>query len=80
MRGGDRRSLPGTTVNMSTFHHVTVSTYIANSIVTISVDNLKEAFLVRRLQCEHDLLQDVLGPLADIVCVLPARRQAGGPS
>ena len=65
---------------MSTCHHVSVSTYIAKPIVTISVDNLKEAFLVRRLQCEHDLLQDVLGPLAQVVCDLPAMRQAGGPS
>ena len=61
-------------------HHVTVSTYYARPIVANSAISLKEAFLVRRLHCELDLLQDVLGPLADIVCVLPARRQAGGPS
>ena len=58
-------------------HHVTVSTYLANPIVVISVFNLKEAFLVRMLQCDHDLLQDVLGPHAQIVRPLPAMRHAG---
>ena len=77
VRGGDHRSPPSTTVTMSTCHHVSVSTYIAKPIVTISVDNLKEAFLVRMLQCDHDLLQDVLGPHAKVVRPLPAMRHAG---
>ena len=80
MRGGDRRSHPGTVVTMSPCHHVTVSTYLANPIISFSLVNPKKAFLVRRLHCEPDLLQDVLGPPSLIVCVLPARRQAGGPS
>ena len=80
MRGGDHQSLPGTIVTMSPCHHVTVSTYLANPIVVISVVNLKKAFLVRRLHYEPDLLQDVLNTLTLLVCVPPARRQAGGPS
>ena len=80
MRGGDRRSLPSTTVTMLPCHNFTVSTYQANPIVANSVFSHKKAFLVRRLHCEPDLLQDVLGPPSLIVCVLPARRQAGGPS
>ena len=76
MRGEDHRSLPSTMVTMSC-HHVTVSTYLANPIVVISVFNLKEAFLVRMLQCDHDLLQDVCGPHAKVVRPLPAMRHAG---
>ena len=67
-------------VTMSPCHNVTVSTYLANPIVVISVVNLKKAFLVRRLHYEPDLLQDVLNTLTLLVCVPPARRQAGGPS
>ena len=67
-------------ITMSPCHNVTVSTYLANPIVVFSVVNFKEAFLVLRLHCELDLLQDVLGTLSLMVCPLPARRQAGGPS
>ena len=67
-------------VTISPCHYVTVSTYLANPIVVISVVNLKKAFLVRRLHYEPDLLQDVLNTLTLLVCVPPARRQAGGPS
>ena len=80
MRGGDHQSLPGTMVTMSPCHNVTVSTYLANPIVVFSVVNLKKAYFVLRLHCELDLLQDVLGTLSLMVCPLPARRQAGGPS
>ena len=80
MRGGDHQSLPGTMVTMSPCHNVTVSTYLANPIVVFSVFNLKKAYFVLRLHCELDLLQDVLGTLSLMVCPLPARRQAGGPS
>ena len=80
MRGGDHQSLPGNMVTMSPCHHVTVSTYIANPIVVISVFNPKKAFPVLRLHHELDLLQDVLGTLSLMVCPLPSRRQAGGPS
>ena len=59
---------------------LTEATYLTNSIVANSIFSHNEAFPVRRLHYELDLLQDVLGPLAQIVCDLPARRQAGGPS
>jgi len=58
-------------VTMSPCHHVTVSTYIANPIVVISVFNPKKAFPVLRLHHELHLLQDVLGTLSLMVCPLP---------
>ena len=67
-------------VTMSPCHHVTASTYLANPIVIFSVVNLKKAFPVLRLHFKLNHLQDVLETLSLMVCPLPARRQAGGPS
>ena len=45
-------------------HHDTVSTYYANPIIMLSVENHKEAFLLLDLMvdCQVDTLQDVSVP------------------